>query len=251
MGEQVKALLRDHADGNFLGMPYQVMHQPIVSSAEPSKTLASELTVKPCHGGNAATLIEYAKARSSLVELDLSIIESISRLSYHQLPPNKPIWVNLFPCTLTSSTAVAEICEHALNSKVPVCFEITEGEVLSDYGVITDNLNALRSTGAGIVLDDFGAGASSIRMLLEIPFDAVKVDWKVFQLCAENPVHHPMLLGIIKSISQVGSIMIAEGVETPAHLSVAQNLGVEFVQGFHIALPEKVSASPFKLAADF
>jgi len=54
--------------------------------------------------------------------------------------------------------------------------EVTETALLADFKQARANLNALRTAGVAIVLDDFGAGFASIGYLRELQFDQIKLD---------------------------------------------------------------------------
>jgi EAL domain-containing protein (putative c-di-GMP-specific phosphodiesterase class I) len=86
-------------------------------------------------------------------------------------------------------------------------------------------------------LDDFGTGYSSLSYLQQLPITFIKIDQSfVRRLGGEDDA-----LAIVKTIvvlsHQLGRKIIAEGVETPEHLTILKSLGCEYAQGYLFSKP--------------
>jgi diguanylate cyclase (GGDEF)-like protein/PAS domain S-box-containing protein len=117
----------------------------------------------------------------------------------------------------------------ALELTERVMFERTEGVIAS--------LQALRSFGVHISLDDFGTGFSSLSYLTQFPIDKIKIDQSFIKMMHKNTTAR----AVVQAATQIGKtlqlIVNAEGVETEEQLSVIQQLGIDEVQGFLLAKP--------------
>lgn len=227
--------------GFFREMDFTIMGQAIVSCSNVSEVFGYELTIKPGHGGSAKDIIARARDAEDMVDLDIAIAKAIAGLE-KRLPLSKPInvWINLFPSTLLSMTAIGKIRNLIAKSRHNVYIEITEHEIIRDYETVIASLNTLREAGAKIVLDDFGAGASSLTTLMKIELDAIKIDNQVFQKCSKYRHFLPMLEGLVQTASNINCPIVAEGIETQAQLDLARELGIDFVQGYLIHTPRDI-----------
>jgi diguanylate cyclase (GGDEF)-like protein len=116
--------------------------------------------------------------------------------------------------------------------------EVTEDAMGQDPEAALRTLRDARSRlGIHAHLDDFGAGTSSLRFLHRFPGDALKIDRGLVL----DMLHDPGALEIVKAVvglaDSLGMEVIAEGVETAAHLDELKPLGCQYAQGFHLAAP--------------
>jgi diguanylate cyclase (GGDEF)-like protein len=92
-------------------------------------------------------------------------------------------------------------------------------------------------------IDDFGLGASSLRQLHRFPGDAIKMDRTFVVPMLEDEGARDIVKAIIALAHNLGMEVIAEGVETQAHLDALKLLGCEYAQGFYIAGPLDAGAA--------
>jgi diguanylate cyclase (GGDEF)-like protein len=100
-------------------------------------------------------------------------------------------------------------------------------------GVIAD----LRSAGATLVLDDFGAGYSSISRLPELAFDAIKVDGRMLAGVPGDATAVKLLEAVLRLVAAAESDVIAEGIETEAQVVFLAARGIRYGQGVGLARP--------------
>jgi diguanylate cyclase (GGDEF)-like protein len=121
-----------------------------------------------------------------------------------------------------------------------VCFEITETVAISNMLKATYFINQLKNHGCRFALDDFGSGLSSFAYLKNLPVNYLKIDGSFVKDVSRDKIDRAM----VQSIQQVGSVMnlrtIAERVEDEATLRVLKEIGVDYVQGYHMGKPEAV-----------
>src|SRR6056297_810443 len=125
-----------------------------------------------------------------------------------------------------------------------LCFEITETAAIQRLERAAHFMNELKSRGCEFSLDDFGNGLSSFSYLQNLPVDFIKIDGNFVRNISANHVHQCMVSAMHQVGKAMGIRMIAEHVESRQTLEVLEKIGVEFVQGFHIAAPAPVSRFP-------
>jgi EAL domain-containing protein (putative c-di-GMP-specific phosphodiesterase class I) len=116
-----------------------------------------------------------------------------------------------------------EVKENAL-SREPEAVQRALAHALDAYGVRSH-------------IDDFGTGASSLRLLHGFPGDAVKIHRALVIGMGREPGAFEIVKALVGLAHNLGLEVIAEGVETAAQLDHLKLLGCEFAQGFHISAP--------------
>jgi diguanylate cyclase (GGDEF)-like protein/PAS domain S-box-containing protein len=97
--------------------------------------------------------------------------------------------------------------------------------------------NALDVHGVRSHIDDFGTGASSLRLLHGFPGDAVKIHRALVIGMGREAGAFEIVKALVGLAHNLGLEVIAEGVETAAQLDHLKLLGCEFAQGFHVSAP--------------
>jgi len=87
-------------------------------------------------------------------------------------------------------------------------------------------------------IDDFGTGYSSLSYLHRLPFDTLKIDRSFVYSVGEGGENSEILQTIISLAKNLRMRVVAEGIETENQLSLLQNLGCDYGQGFLIAKPK-------------
>ena len=119
-----------------------------------------------------------------------------------------------------------------------ICFEITETSAIANWIRVTRFISVLRGMGCKFALDDFGSGMSSFTYLRNLSVDFIKIDGSFVRNIDSDDINKAM----IKAIHNVGQVMkiktIAEFVETDLVLEELSEIGIDYVQGFSIHVPE-------------
>jgi diguanylate cyclase (GGDEF)-like protein len=124
-----------------------------------------------------------------------------------------------------------------------VVIEITERHPVRDLIPMVSALEALRAQGLKIAIDDLGAGYSSLRQWSEIRPDYVKIDGHFIQNIHEDSVKRQFVRSFCEIANDIGSSIIAEGIETVEELETIRSLQVDHLQGYLFARPQR---KPFK-----
>ena len=115
--------------------------------------------------------------------------------------------------------------------------EVTETAMLADLVTARNSIELLRAVGIGIILDDFGAGYSSIGYLREIAFDMIKIDGAVVEPIVVSHHSRALFKGMLDLCAAIGAPCVAEKVETAAHVRLLRQLDCRCAQGFAFAKP--------------
>lgn len=110
--------------------------------------------------------------------------------------------------------------------------ELTESLVMANPEYSAKVLERLRALGAGLSLDDFGTGHSSLAYLQRFPFDTIKID-QSFVKSNGHSARPVLLRSIIAMGRDLGMSVVAEGAESEADTLELYQLGCEFAQGFY------------------
>jgi len=122
-----------------------------------------------------------------------------------------------------------------------LCFEITETAAVTSLSNVTFFMRELKARGCKFALDDFGTGLSSFMYLKTLPVDYLKIDGQFITQIATDAVDRSMVEAICKVGRALGIATVAEWVENEAILDELKRIGVDFVQGYHLAKPLPVA----------
>jgi EAL domain-containing protein (putative c-di-GMP-specific phosphodiesterase class I) len=118
--------------------------------------------------------------------------------------------------------------------------EITETHPIEDLAAVVECLEHVRELGVGVSIDDFGVGHSSLEQFRSLPASELKLDQSIIQGTVDGAL--ALLAEVIIEARTRGLRIVAEGVETPDHLALAQQLGCDRAQGYLLGAPVDADA---------
>lgn len=169
-------------------------------------------------------------------ELELLAVRLALAAAPGSIPETAYLSVNVSPSTVTSPDFVATLAAAGFPLDRLVV-EITEHVSVQDYETFVRPVARLRELGVRIAVDDAGAGYASFRHILRLAPDSIKLDRAVIADMDADPARRALAAAVVMFALEVGSEVIAEGVETVGELATAQLLGIDAAQGYLFARP--------------
>ncbi len=148
--------------------------------------------------------------------------------------------VNLSARNLLDPELPAHVEELLRRHDIPaerLTVEITESAALVDPDRAIAALEALRTSGVGVSVDDFGTGNASIEYLAALPASELKIDRSFITAMLEDARAEAIVRSTIDLAHNLGLTVVAEGIETEAVMERLAVLGAETGQGFLISRP--------------
>lgn len=136
-----------------------------------------------------------------------------------------------FEALLKTILSGSGIAEGTLN------LEITESAIATDPRM-PEIMGRIRDAGAGLSIDDFGTGASTLSEFRNLPVDTVKIDKSFLarhggtDIDADGEV---VLSGIVAMAHDLKRAVVVEGIENEADAGFLAKIGCEFGQGYYFS----------------
>ncbi|TCT24143.1 EAL domain-containing protein [Thiobaca trueperi] len=148
---------------------------------------------------------------------------------------------------LSLSSGHGQTFEHLLNlcglTPDQIILEILEGHV-DDIGRLNDAVNAYRSRGYRVAIDDFGCEDSNFDRLWKLTPDIVKLDRSLIVQGTTNERARRILPKLVEIIHELGAQVVCEGIENLDQHSLAVDAGSDLVQGYYYARPSSDLIAP-------
>lgn len=168
--------------------------------------------------------LEIAVARKAMQSLPL-------------LPRGAYLAINVSPETAASSE-IERLCTRHAGDRIVL--EITEHSSVDDYVVLAERARALREMGVHLAIDDAGAGFASLRHVLRLEPDLIKLDKSITHNIDKRLRHQSLAAALLTFARGTSASIVAEGIETEAELATLKALGVPYGQGFYLGRPGKL-----------
>ena len=152
------------------------------------------------------------------------------------LPAGRWLAINFSP----QSILLGHAARLADATTRPMVIEITEHAEIADYSEVLVALGAC--TNCRVSVDDAGAGWASLRHILELEPDIVKLDIGLVRDIDHDRAKQSLAAGLCYFAQQSGTTLVAEGVETEAEAQQLRALGVHLAQGYHFGHPASIAA---------
>ncbi len=175
-----------------------------------------------------------------IVKVDYYIWEEacrfIKRCEEEGLTPC-PISVNVSRLHLRGDECIEVLDEMIKRIGIPkelLELEITESV---DNQQVSMKALQLKKEGFKLLMDDFGSGYSSLNVLLETPFDVIKLDKKFMENMMVSDKGKLILEQVVTMADKLRLGLLAEGVETKDQIDLLESIGCDQVQGYYYAKP--------------
>lgn len=224
--------------------------QPIVNLHDES-CLGYEILNRPPQSKlfpNTETFYEFIGHTDQVFSFERCCRElSIERFSMEQDQVNAAyggaIFLNIHPQVLSdanyrSGETISLLQRYGLAPE-QIVFELTEKQAVHDYVEFERILSNYRAQGFRIAIDDAGSGYNSLKAIVSLNPDFIKLDRALIS-CIDT---HPEQQHIVKILKQFASSsnthIIAEGIERHEEILFLQSEGIEYGQGYAIGKPDR------------
>lgn len=140
------------------------------------------------------------------------------------------------------SSLLAEL-DNDLN-RPRLTFEITENALINRSDDLVNGLQSLHDMNTTIAIDDFGNGYSNFGYITDFAsIRQIKLDRSMIQDIEKDPDKLKRMRAIIRMLDEIGYKTVIEGIESQQQLSLLNDAGHNFVQGFHLSTPLDASGA--------
>ena len=187
-------------------------------------------------------LLDQAAESGDLVRLEAMLFErAMAKFASVPNRAGKKLFLNLDGRALNSAKEFVPVMAETARAHglafSDICIELSERynhAAMPEFSHIAEELRAL---GFRTAIDDFGVGFSQLRVLCDHSVDYVKIDGHFVRGIAESRRKRLFVRTVTKLAHELGSCVVAEGVETEAEFLICREAGCDLVQGYFVARP--------------
>ena len=224
--EAVAAVLSEH-HLEMVFQPIYALEERVVVGAEALARIGHEPERRP------AEWFAQAAEVGLLPDLELMALQEALR-AFGTPRAEAFLTINLSPSTIPAALDLEPLRDGPVQG---IVIEITEHERIADYQALQDDLAGFRARGGRLAVDDAGAGYASLKHILELNPDFIKLDLSLTAGIETDRSRCALAVGLTSFAKALGATVIAEGIETAGQVAALIELGVAFGQGYHLARP--------------
>lgn len=185
--------------------------------------------------------IRIAEENNIIFDVDFAVVEHVCQLLYNQVNIDLKglISVNISPITFMHPLFISTMKDIVDRYSIPPNFlaiELIETAFIESYVKARENITALSELGIKILLDDFGAGYSNLKSVLELNVSILKIDKSLI-----DNIHEIRANFIVKKAVEIAELfnmdIVAEGVETRSQFEALKQMNIKAGQGFYLGRP--------------
>jgi EAL domain-containing protein (putative c-di-GMP-specific phosphodiesterase class I) len=242
MVQDRRARLRTDLEGAVHRGELRLVFQPIVDLAL-HRTTSVEALLRWRHPEfgevSPAEFVPLAEESPLIGELSRWVLTEACRTATVLGDDGPAVAVNLSARHVRSGELVHDVLTALERTGLPatrLVLEITESLLLDDAHVVED-LQALRTLGCRVAVDDFGTGWSSLAYLVDLPIDTLKMDRQFLAGFDSDAQRRALCRAVLQLGASLDLSVVVEGVETAVELELLRDMGHRFVQGYLLSRP--------------
>ena len=172
------------------------------------------------------------------LELELAVARRALQ-ALPRMPDDTYLCINVSPAAAVSKE-IERMCMQFAPHRIVL--EITEHSFVDDYALLSERTRALRRLGVRLAIDDAGAGFASLRHVLRLEPDLIKLDMSIVHDIDIQLRHQSLASALLTFANGTSASILAEGIETQGEFETLKRLGVTYGQGHFLGYP---AALPF------
>ena len=191
---------------------------------------------------------EVANQTGLSIQLDQQIITAVFdwfKLRPDALAVTRKCAINLASATLSDPEFMPFIRQLMRAHNIVAqkfCFEITESNVINDVDQSRSIVQDLRAAGFRVSIDDFGTGFATYSYLKRYQIDEIKIDGTFVTALGDSAIDIEIVQSIVRVAKMLNVKTVAEFVASDELRTQVALLGVDFVQGYAIGMPQPIAA---------
>lgn len=221
-------------------LPYRQLIQPTSRNGQPHY----EVLIRWRRDGvveGPAKLLPALERYGQAPILDRWMLEAVVSYLAAQPDDHAVYFINLSGKTVADESFLGVVC-HLLDrygvAGSRLGFEVTETAAVVNLGDAQRLIQGLRERGCQFALDDFGRDASSFFYLKHLPADFLKIDGAFVRGMLDDRRDQAIVRSIAQLARDFGMHSVAEQVEDADMAALLEDMGVDYLQGYHIHRPE-------------
>ncbi|WP_281630799.1 EAL domain-containing protein [Vibrio sp. St2] len=153
-----------------------------------------------------------------------------------------PFSINLSPQDMLSDKTLYLLEESIarLNDPSRLGLEVLESEQIKDFSRMTEICGHFKAMGVRLLVDDFGSGYSNIDQIIRLEPDIIKLDGSLIKTIDTDPKQRQITGQLVKLCQVLNAKTVAEFVHNQAVCEIAEDLGVDYLQGFYLGEPTRL-----------
>jgi EAL domain-containing protein (putative c-di-GMP-specific phosphodiesterase class I) len=228
-------------DGDALDFDFSMAFQPIVDT-ETGAPFAFEALVRGLNGEPAGEILSRVTEENRYAfdqKCRVRAIEAAAKAGILGTPAR--LSINFLPNAVYSPKACIQLTlKTAAANNFPtdrLLFEFTENERMTDPTHVAGIVKTYQEMGFGTALDDFGAGHAGLGLLARFQPDIIKLDMELVRGIEASLPRRVIVDSVGRMARELGIVVVAEGIETPAELNALRAIGIRYFQGYLLAKP--------------
>ena len=235
----IQAAIEDEIRGLLVRDAVVPVFQPIVRLSD-GRVIGYEALARMPRTATSRSPQEWlslADRVSLRVDLEVVCWEAVAAVG--PPPDDALLFVNTSPITLVDRRLEALRPSFADR----LVLELTEQDAVTDYELLRTRLQTWSNDGVRLAIDDTGAGYSSLQHVLQLSPEFLKLDRSLISGVDRERSRRALVWSLVAFAREVGSTVIAEGVERHEELAVLRDAGVHLAQGWLLGRPAPPWAS--------
>ncbi|MDM5227494.1 EAL domain-containing protein [Cytobacillus sp. NJ13] len=192
-----------------------------------------------------------ARKRGRLYALDrLCRMTAVRFASYI----DKKAFINFIPTSIYSPEfclkSTVQLANRLGMDPSQLVFEVVETDKVEDTDHLKRILAYYREKGFRYALDDVGAGFSTVELLSELQPHYMKLDMKYVQGVSKDPDQQKTAEAFLQQALRLGSVPLAEGIETREDFEWLRDRGYQLFQGYLFGKPAPIAEKELKIPSE-
>ncbi len=220
----------------------QTVFQPIVDLANLEILGWEALSRGPQDSEYASPLLLFLMAQEFGLSFELdTLCRSKAFERARTIDRDKKIFVNTLAMTIHDpefrGAYLQQLFEDLQIKPENVIFEINEKLAIDNYDLFRSSMQDYQDIGIVQAADDIGSGLADLERIMELNPGFMKLDIALVRDIDKSTIKQQMLRALVSMARNLGSQVIAEGIEKPAEFETLRELGVPYGQGYLFGHP--------------